>query len=154
MVLSLGIYELAFFHLVSHAMFKSLLFLCAGFYIHASSDSQDVRLLGKLTESFPLVGVYFTGCSLSLCGFPFLSGFYSKDLILESYFTSEMNMLIYVMAFLGTLFTISYSVRLVFYIYMNKRMSQLVGGYGLDMFILTPMSLLFVVSVLTGAAFS
>jgi NADH-ubiquinone oxidoreductase chain 5 len=81
--LSLGIVELAFFHLLMHALFKSLLFLCAGVYIHGSGDKQDIRSLGGLIESAPLTTFYFLGCSLALCGFPYISGFYSKDIILE-----------------------------------------------------------------------
>jgi len=113
-ILSFGKHELAFFHLISHALFKSLLFLCAGFYIHSNLDSQDIRLLGKVSSSFPLTNLLFVGCSLSLCGFPFLAGFYSKDLILESYFFEEINWLIYLLLFLGTIFTFTYSVRLIF----------------------------------------
>lgn len=82
--LSLGLIELAFFHLLSHALFKSLLFLCAGVYIHGAGDCQDIRLLGGVMKSIPVRSLFFGCCSLSLCGFPFLSGFYSKDLILES----------------------------------------------------------------------
>ena len=83
MALSLGLVELAYFHLLIHALFKSLLFLCAGVYIHGYGDKQDIRSLGGILECSPLVSFYFLGCSLALCGFPFLSGFYSKDLILE-----------------------------------------------------------------------
>lgn len=89
--LSLGLVELTFFHLISHALFKSLLFLCAGAYIHRYGDIQDIRFLGGVGKIFPLTSFLFIGCSLSLCGFPFLSGFYSKDLILESYFIGSIN---------------------------------------------------------------
>jgi len=82
-VLSLGFSELAYFHLLIHALFKSLLFLCAGVFIHGFRDNQDIRALGSVIEGAPLTTFYFLGCSLALCGFPFLSGFYSKDLILE-----------------------------------------------------------------------
>jgi len=81
--LSLGFLELAYFHLLIHALFKSLLFLCAGVYIHGLGDKQDIRALGGVIERAPLTTFYFLGCSLALCGFPFISGFYSKDLILE-----------------------------------------------------------------------
>jgi NADH-ubiquinone oxidoreductase chain 5 len=81
--LSLGFLELAYFHLLMHALFKSLLFLCAGVYIHGFGDKQDIRALGGATEGAPLTSFFFLGCSLALCGFPFISGFYSRDLILE-----------------------------------------------------------------------
>lgn len=153
-VLSLGLYELAFFHLVGHAIFKSLLFLCAGFYIHAGSDSQDIRLLGKMVFSYPAVNLYFFGCSLSLCGFPFLAGFYSKDLILERYFFIDINWLIYGLIFVGTLITLTYSSRLLFYVFMNNDGKLSIKFYSVDLFILSPISVLFFVSVLIGAAFN
>jgi len=81
--LSLGFLELAYFHLLMHALFKSLLFLCAGVCIHGFEDKQDIRVLGGVIERAPLTTFYFLGCSLALCGFPFMSGFYSKDTILE-----------------------------------------------------------------------
>jgi len=151
--LSLGLWELAFFHLIRHALFKSLLFLCAGFYIHSSLDSQDIRFIGKLVHSYPLVNVYFVGCSLSLCGFPFLAGFYSKDLILERYFFSRMNLIVYLLLFIGTLLTIIYSMRLLFYIFMNIASKISLKFYSVDMFILLPIRMLFLISVLVGASF-
>jgi len=81
--ISLGLYGLAFFHLVIHALFKALLFLCAGVLIHGVGGSQDIRLCGGLARTFPLIGVCINLANLSLCGLPFLSGFYSKDLIIE-----------------------------------------------------------------------
>jgi NADH-ubiquinone oxidoreductase chain 5 len=91
MSLSLGLVDLAFFHLLTHALFKSLLFLCAGVYIHGAQDIQDVRGLGAASLSAPLTSLYFIGCSLALCGFPFLSGFYRRDLILELFIGLEIN---------------------------------------------------------------
>jgi len=81
--ISLGIYDLAFFHLITHALFKAILFLCAGVLIHGVGGSQDVRFTGGLIKSFPLVGVCINLANLSLCGLPFISGFYSKDIIVE-----------------------------------------------------------------------
>lgn len=91
LILSLGFRELAFFHLLTHALFKSLLFLCAGVFIHGAQDCQDIRLLGGTLLRTPVSSVFFICCSLSLCGFPFLSGFYSKDLILEVYIIGLIN---------------------------------------------------------------
>jgi len=153
MILSLGIYEFAFFHLISHAIFKSLLFLCAGFYIHSSVDSQDIRLLSKMVFSHPLVNIYFIGCSLSLCGFPFLAGFFSKDLILERYFFLPMNWLVFRIMLLGIFFTITYSVRLIYFVYLNRRGNLICKFYSLDWFILVSISVLFSVSVVVGSWF-
>lgn len=81
--ISLGLYEVAFFHLLRHALFKALLFLCAGILIHGVGNTQDARSFGGLVLSFPLVRACINLANLSLCGIPFLSGFYSKDLIVE-----------------------------------------------------------------------
>jgi NADH-ubiquinone oxidoreductase chain 5 len=153
-VLSVGLYELAFFHLISHAIFKSLLFLCAGSYIHSIVEVQDIRLLGRTLFVLPVTRVYFVGCSFSLCGFPFLAGFYSKDLILERYFFIEINLWLFVILVAGTFFTITYSVRLFYYIYL-KRSKAFTVTFGEDqLLILVPISVLFFISLVTGVVFS
>lgn len=82
----LSAYSAAFFHLVNHGFFKALLFLSAGSVIHGFSDEQDIRKMGSLGQLFPVTyGMFLVG-SLALMGFPFLSGFFSKDLILEMAF--------------------------------------------------------------------
>jgi len=73
----------AYFHLFNHAFFKALLFLGAGSVIHALSDDQDLRKYGALINFMPLTGASMTIASLSLAGSPFLSGFYSKDIIIN-----------------------------------------------------------------------
>ena len=131
-ILSLGVWELAFFHLLSHALFKSLLFLCAGGFIHGIGDAQDIRLLGGLGNIMPLISLFFVGCSLSLCGFPFLSGFYSKDLILEIYIISFSGVILFVIVILGTLATMLYSLRLGFYLYLNNLGGKKLNCFGED----------------------
>jgi len=157
-VLSIGLSELAYFHLISHALFKSLLFLCAGYFIHSRVNCQDIRFIGGLYESFPVVNFYFVGCSLSLCGFPFLAGFYSKDLILENYFFEGMNSLIFILIIIGTIFTITYSVRLYYYLYVRT-----FKGIRLDfredfkiasLYIVVPITVLFIFSVIVGSWFN
>lgn len=81
--ISLGLYTVAFFHLIIHALFKAMLFLCAGVLIHGVGGSQDIRMYGGQIKNFPLVGVCLNLANLSLCGVPFLSGFYSKDMVVE-----------------------------------------------------------------------
>jgi NADH-ubiquinone oxidoreductase chain 5 len=76
-------YSLAFFHLSNHAFFKALLFLSAGNIIHNLSNEQDIRKMGGLLNLFPLTYSSMLIGSLALMGFPFLTGFYSKDIILE-----------------------------------------------------------------------
>ena len=85
MVVACGLshYSISLFHLMNHAFFKALLFLSAGSVIHALSDEQDIRKMGGLIKLIPLTYIMVVVGSLSLMGFPYLTGFYSKDLILE-----------------------------------------------------------------------
>nr|QKK69305.1 NADH dehydrogenase subunit 5 [Anterhynchium abdominale] len=119
-ILSLGELEMGFFHLIMHALFKSLLFMCSGAVIHLMLNNQDIRLMGGLIKFYPFLSMIFLFSSLSLCGLPFLSGFYSKDLIMESFLFSKMNFFSLVMIFCATLFTVSYSVRLIYMVYLNN----------------------------------
>nr|QOL00706.1 NADH dehydrogenase subunit 5 [Omocestus haemorrhoidalis] len=115
-ILSMGYSKLAFFHLLAHALFKALLFMCAGSMIHNLKDSQDIRFMGSIVNFMPLTSVCFNVSSLSLCGIPFLAGFYSKDLILEMVCLSWINCLIFFfLYFVSTGLTASYSFRLFYY---------------------------------------
>jgi NADH-ubiquinone oxidoreductase chain 5 len=82
-VAGLSAYNISFFHLSNHAFFKALLFLSAGSVIHALSDEQDMRKMGGLTENLVFTSVCLMIGSTALEGFPFSTGFYSKDMILE-----------------------------------------------------------------------
>nr|ALO77106.1 NADH deshydrogenase subunit 5 [Eurypogon sp. EUR01] len=115
-ILCLGGYLLSFFHLLSHALFKALLFMCAGCFIHMVNNCQDIRYMGGLILHMPLTCLIFNLCNFSLCGFPFLAGFYSKDLILEFMSMSYFNLFIYLMFYLSTGLTVSYSFRLSYYV--------------------------------------
>ena len=114
-ILFLGFPLLAFFHLLTHAFFKALLFLCAGLIIHCISDSQDIRHIGGVVNYLPFTCSCFCISSLSLCGLPFLSGFYSKDIILEVYVISGYNFFLYLIFFVSVGLTVAYSTRLVYY---------------------------------------
>nr|YP_003359199.1 NADH dehydrogenase subunit 5 [Ognevia longipennis]ACF71048.1 NADH dehydrogenase subunit 5 [Ognevia longipennis] len=114
-ILAMGYSKLAFFHLLCHALFKALLFMCAGSMIHNLKDSQDIRFMGSIVNFMPLTSICFNVSSLSLCGMPFLAGFYSKDLILEMVCMSWINCLIFLMYFFSTGLTASYSFRLFYY---------------------------------------
>ena len=85
MVFACGLsnYAVGIFHLANHAFFKALLFLSAGSVIHAMADEQDMRKMGGLRRVIPFTYAMFVIGSLALMGFPFLTGFYSKDVILE-----------------------------------------------------------------------
>nr|YP_010022609.1 NADH dehydrogenase subunit 5 [Sarcophaga graciliforceps]QOP39457.1 NADH dehydrogenase subunit 5 [Sarcophaga graciliforceps] len=114
-ILSMGYYKLAFFHLLTHALFKALLFMCAGAIIHNMNNSQDIRLMGSLSLMMPLTSSCFNVANLALCGMPFLAGFYSKDLILEMVSLSYINMFSFFLYFFSTGLTVCYSFRLVYY---------------------------------------
>nr|AFN24852.1 NADH dehydrogenase subunit 5 [Locusta migratoria] len=114
-ILSMGYSDLAFFHLLTHALFKALLFMCAGSMIHNLRDSQDIRFMGSIIHFMPLTSICFNVSSLCLCGMPFLAGFYSKDLILEIVCLSWVNFFIFFLYFFSTGLTASYSFRLFYY---------------------------------------
>nr|QWS06286.1 NADH dehydrogenase subunit 5 [Buccinum bayani] len=114
MSLGLGMPYLALFHLYTHALFKALLFLCAGMFIHNSSNTQDIRHMGMLFSQAPLTTTCMNIANLSLCGAPFLSGFYSKDLILELFLSNPTSFLMVLLIFLATGMTAGYSLRLSF----------------------------------------
>nr|QCX31981.1 NADH dehydrogenase subunit 5 [Amphimallon solstitiale] len=115
-ILALGEVQLALFHLLTHALFKALLFMCAGCMIHNMSNYQDIRYMGGLMMQMPLTCAFFIISNLSLCGLPFLSGFYSKDLMLEILSMSYLNTNIYVIFFLSTGLTVCYTFRLLYYV--------------------------------------
>nr|YP_009730013.1 NADH dehydrogenase subunit 5 [Tagasta indica]YP_010892334.1 NADH dehydrogenase subunit 5 [Tagasta tonkinensis]QHX99918.1 NADH dehydrogenase subunit 5 [Tagasta indica]WJO90067.1 NADH dehydrogenase subunit 5 [Tagasta tonkinensis] len=114
-ILSMGFYSVAFFHLLVHALFKALLFMCAGSMIHNLKDCQDIRFMGSVVFFMPLTSVCFNVSSLSLCGLPFLSGYYSSDLILELVCFDWINFLIFFLYFFSTGLTASYSFRLYYF---------------------------------------
>nr|YP_010024742.1 NADH dehydrogenase subunit 5 [Pseudothemis zonata]QOQ35021.1 NADH dehydrogenase subunit 5 [Pseudothemis zonata] len=115
-ILSMGYPELAFFHLLTHAFFKALLFMCAGVIIHNLGDCQDIRFMGGLMIFFPLTSSCFMISNMALCGFPFLAGFYSKDLILEMCLMSNLNVISFVFYFFSTGMTACYTFRLIYYV--------------------------------------
>nr|YP_009123050.1 NADH dehydrogenase subunit 5 [Faxonius limosus]AJK90934.1 NADH dehydrogenase subunit 5 [Faxonius limosus] len=154
-ILSLGFPDLAFFHLLTHALFKALLFLCAGVIIHSLSDYQDIRMMGGLVNSMPLTGACMNLSNLSLCGMPFMAGFYSKDLILEVAFMSYLNFISFIMYILATGLTVSYTFRLIFYSLTGMSHTGNMMNIGDNDFIMTnPMLMLSLSSILSGASLS
>jgi NADH-ubiquinone oxidoreductase chain 5 len=124
MVFSCGIssYGVGLFHLSNHALFKALLFLTAGSVIHAIHDEQDIRKIGGLANILPFSYAIMLLGSLALLGFPFLSGFYSKDIILEMAFGSYTNTghFAYNLGVFTAFFTAFYSIRLLFLTFLSK----------------------------------
>jgi len=111
----LSTYSVSMFHLSNHAFFKALLFLGAGSIIHAMSDEQDMRKMGGLVKILPFTYAIMVTGSLALMGFPFLTGFYSKDVILEIAFGSFIfeGRMVHTLGYLAAFFTAYYSTRLI-----------------------------------------
>nr|UGN61687.1 NADH dehydrogenase subunit 5 [Cryptocercus sp. 2 ZQW-2021c] len=154
-VLSLGLIGLSFFHLLTHALFKALLFMCAGVVIHFMNDSQDIRYMGVLSFQMPLTSSCLMISNFALCGMPFLAGFYSKDLILESISLSYLNMFSFFLFFISTGLTVCYSFRLFYYVLcsdFNMNSFCFLFEYNLNM--LRGMLLLLITSILGGSFLS
>nr|QNE86029.1 NADH dehydrogenase subunit 5 [Beraea pullata] len=152
-ILSLGYVNLAFFHLLTHAFFKALLFLCAGVLIHSFKDMQDIRYM-SIGKWMPLIFSGFLISNLALCGMPFLSGFYSKDLILEMMSMSSMNLLIYFLFYFSTGLTVTYSLRLIYYSFLNNmNFFTLNNFHGEDYFMVKSIWGLMIMSMLSGSMF-
>ena len=123
----LGAYGAAMFHLFTHAFFKALLFLGAGSVIHAVNDEQDMRKMGGIYQFIPFTQVMMVVGTVSLIGFPFTSGFYSKDAIIEAAYLSNsmFSSYAYILGTLGVVMTSFYSWRLMFLTFNgNSRMSE------------------------------
>nr|YP_009351684.1 NADH dehydrogenase subunit 5 [Ruptitermes arboreus]AQP30386.1 NADH dehydrogenase subunit 5 [Ruptitermes arboreus] len=116
MTISVGLSTLAFFHLLTHALFKALLFMCAGGVIHSMGDSQDIRFMGGISVYMPFTSSCLMVANFALCGMPFLAGFYSKDFILEMFSMGYINMFGFFLLFLSTGLTVCYSFRLFYFV--------------------------------------
>jgi len=163
MVIAVGLssYNVALFHLVNHAFYKGLLFLGAGAVIHAVSDNQDFRKYGGLRLFLPLTYSVMLIASLSLVAFPFMTGFYSKDFILESaygqfYFSSTI---VYFIATIGAMFTTLYSVKVLYLTFLTNPNGPIVNYKHLpsshaaqegDIFMSFPLVILAIFSIFFG----
>jgi NADH-ubiquinone oxidoreductase chain 5 len=157
MVIAIGLssYNVAIFHLINHAFYKGLLFLGAGAVIHAVVDNQDLRKYGGLRTFLPLTYTVILIASLSLVAFPFMTGFYSKDFILESaygqYHFSSIN--VYVIAVIGAIFTTLYSVKVLYLTFLtnpNGSINYYKNAHESDIFISLPLVVLAIFSIYFG----
>ena len=157
MVIAVGLscYNVALFHLINHAFYKGLLFLGAGAVIHAVSDNQDFRKYGGLKSFLPLTYSVMLIASLSLVAFPFMTGFYSKDFILESaygYFYFSGNV-VYTIALIGAAFTTLYSVKVLYLTFISNPNGPLVNyknAHEGDVYMSLPLITLAVFSIFFG----
>lgn len=112
-------YQCSIFHLFNHSFFKALLFLGAGSVIHALFDEQDMRKMGSLVNFFPFTHLCIFIGSMAIMGFPFLTGFYSKDLIFDLTFCSSIvdGFFFYFLGIVSSFFTSVYSIRLLLFVF-------------------------------------
>lgn len=116
----------AFFHIISHALFKALLFMAAGVLIYYHGHGQDLRSIGRIL-SFPLTGSILVTGRMALRGMPFLAGFYSKDLIIEAQYISSMNFLLVGVFIVGTLLTAGYRINFLINVLWLPRLATPAG---------------------------
>ena len=157
MVIAVGLssYNLALFHLINHAFYKGLLFLGAGAVIHAVADNQDFRKYGGLISFLPLTYSVILIASLSLVAFPFMTGFYSKDFILESaygqfYFSSFS---VYFVAVIAAIFTTLYSVKVLYLTFLanpNGSINNYKMAHESDIYMSVPLIILALFSIFFG----
>nr|AFN10595.1 NADH dehydrogenase subunit 5 [Sasakia charonda] len=154
-ILSMGFSDLAFFHLLTHAMFKALLFMCAGMIIHMMNDNQDIRFMGGISLYIPFTSLCMNVSNLALCGIPFLAGFYSKDLILEMVSMSNLNLLIFFLYYISTGLTMFYTIRLLMYLMINDfNLLSLYNLYEENYVMLKSMFMLLFMSLISGSFLS
>lgn len=152
-------YSVSLFHLFNHAFFKALLFLSMGSIIHAMSDEQDFRRMGGLVNLLPFTYVMVMIGSLSLLAIPFLTGFYSKDMILEFTY-ARFNLdgfFLYLLGIFAAFFTAFYSTRLIYWVFLspaNFYKSNLYNIHEPNFYMWFPMFILFFFSIFVGYIFS
>ena len=157
MVIAVGLssYNLALFHLVNHAFYKGLLFLGAGAVIHAWADNQDFRKYGGLRVFLPLSYTVMLIASLSLVAFPFMTGFYSKDFILESAYGyySFSSIVVYFIATIGAMFTTLYSVKVLYLTFLTNPNGPMINyskAHEGDIYMSIPLIILALFSIFFG----
>lgn len=155
LAIGLGEFSVALFHLLNHAIFKALLFLSAGVVIHAINDNQDLRRLGGLLFYLPVAYVCLLVGSLSLIALPYLTGFYSKEVILELAYSTYtiQGFYLYMLGLLAAGLTGFYSFRLLsltFFQTPNSRVSSYYAIHSPDWIIILPLIILLILSLVLG----
>ena len=155
-------FQFSIYHLINHAFFKALLFLIAGYIIHAINNEQDIRKLGGLLIILPFSYIGLMIGSLSLLGFPFFSGFFSKEKIIELYYSFNINQYFYninillfcqMLTNMAVIFTILYSVKIlvyVFYYNFQNNKINLINLHYSSIYTILPLIILSILSIISG----
>ena len=159
MAIGLSQYDVALFHTVNHAFFKAMLFLSAGGVIHSFAEEQDIRKMGGLIKFLPLTYSVMLVGTLSIMAIPFMTGFYSKDLIIELAFGhySFSGLYAYILGTITAGITAFYSFRLislVFLTYPNGPKQSYLNSHESDLKIIIPLIILALFSIFFGYIFS
>lgn len=159
-------YDLSFFHLINHAFFKAILFITAGAIIHSMNNEQDIRKLFNIAQRAPFLHSSMLVGTVAIMGLPFLSGFYSKDIIMESLYTIEsilsrrenpLKHLMYGMILCATACTGIYSFRLYYYLFLKQGIVQhqhVGGSFVQPFFIQLPLLCIMLGSLFSGFFFN
>lgn len=150
--LGLGLTNLAFIHLISHAFFKALLFIGVGTIIHATERYQELATITQFSSKLPITTIIVAGAKLSLCGLPFFRGFFSKDLIIERVRSAlSPNFLLSILLVLGALLTQLYSLRFVFLVFSRRaKVIFLTNGAETDLTVLKAGAILLLPGLIFG----
>nr|AWN56281.1 NADH dehydrogenase subunit 5 [Goeldia sp. DPP-2018] len=148
--ISINAILLSFIHLITHAFFKSTMFLCAGIMIH-NSNYQDMRMMGLNMNNSPLTNSIMGMCSLSLMGMPFMSGFYSKDSIIEFMLSSTLNNMLTLLMLASVMLTSIYSIRLISFTNKFSMKSKPEFNFHYNLNYSMPIMLLSLMSIMLGS---
>nr|CAL37018.1 NADH dehydrogenase subunit 5 [Gerrhopilus mirus] len=152
MMVTLGLNKptLAFMHMMMHSFFKAMLFLCAGVLIHNMNNDQDMRKMGNLNTTFPTTSSAITTASLALIGTPFLSGFYSKDVIIETMLSSRSNTWAILLTLAATALSALYSTRMIMLTLLGNTKNKQMTTHHETMSTMLPISRLLLGTVMAG----